>query len=164
MVWPSHEAQRTFSRKYRGVVETAVPKLASAVHRVRDLSIVLYLLACLLPALTVRNYSGDVLRTFWGYECLLAGWRTLTIVPLLFPAWVANPVFFWALWTGRAGHSVKTFVLALSACLLALFAPLTIWLLPEPWSLGAGYFFWHGAMLLYAWKSRTGGEAVWPAA
>lgn len=71
---------------------------------------------------------------------------------------------FLGAWTGRAGHSVQSFVLAVSACLLALFAPLTVWLLPEPWSLGAGYFFWHGSMLLYAWKSRTAGEAVWPVA
>lgn len=131
-------------------------------HRTRDLSILLYVLACLLPALTARDYGGAASRTLWGYHCLFLGWHTLTTLPTLFPSWIANFVFFNALWTGRAGHNVRTFALALLAALLALSVPLTVWSLAQPWSLEPGYFLWLGSLLLYAWKSRTAGEVLWP--
>ena len=131
-------------------------------HRVRDLALLFYVVACLLPALTVRNCAGEEIRTFWGYECLFIGWQALTTLPQFFPAWTANFVFFWALWSGRAGRSVQTLVLAVCACVLAFWAPLAVWLLPQPMSLGPSYYLWQGSMLLYAWKVRTAGEVVWP--
>lgn len=89
------------------------------------LSIVLYVIACFLPAMP----------PFFGTEPIY-GWECLTLPLMAFPPWWANPTYFLALlfyWRGRGRvATVLSVIAAVLACSFELLeVPNKGWVLPQ---------------------------------
>ncbi|MDX2092272.1 MAG: hypothetical protein SFX73_30690 [Kofleriaceae bacterium] len=84
-------------------------------------AIILYLVSLVLPAITVIDRplfgSGSTTRVWFGAQCLAMGW-------IVWPGWLANPLFALALILRRFeqhGAAAVLLVFAIASALLGLF-------------------------------------------
>ncbi len=115
-------------------------------------SLLLYGVACVLPAFG-GEWAFDV-HGIWGALCLVY----LPFV-LLYPAWWANPLYFWACVSLARGKARRASVISLIALVLALsFAAMT-----GGEVLQAGFYCWIASILglaATAWSARQNPHPV----
>lgn len=126
------------ARPVRGVDDSRPRFIACGV------SIVLFVIACLLPAMVVRvPHSGYSMQT--GFELLWFG--PLGVFSLNF-GWCANPLLVVALIMLALGKDPKALRFGVVACVLGASSVINLTHPPEVREPGIGFFVWLASLLV----------------